>query len=99
MDDSDPPLGIYTMPLLRGVAYLEVLGDEPLLEAFWDEFWVAAGIESDDERQNIRTMAEVAGKIGAILRYGFQRTPERRPSVKLATSEAMSTMLMTLLGD
>jgi hypothetical protein len=65
-----------------------------LWAAFWAEFWTASGIEDDASRRgNIRTTAEAAAKIGAILRYAFDRTAEGRPAEVLSTSKSMLGML------
>jgi hypothetical protein len=49
-----------------------------LLEAFWAEFWTAAGIHDGVgmRRDTIRKLAEAAGNIGSLLRYGFVRNPD-----------------------
>jgi len=47
---------------------------EQLRTDFWEEFWITSGIEDNSRyREKIRTMAELAAKIGAILGYAFQR--------------------------
>ena len=62
-----------------------------LQDAFWTEFWAASGIKDRDDRQreSIRAMAEAAAKIGAVLRYAFDRDTDGRPSEVLTTSDYM----------
>lgn len=61
-----------------------------LHEAFWDEFWSASGVEGDEQRDKVRDMAERAAKIGAILRYAFERNADGSPSEALASSGALT---------
>ncbi|EER36973.1 conserved hypothetical protein [Histoplasma capsulatum var. duboisii H88] len=70
-----------------------------LWEAFWTEFWAVSGIEEDGglRPENVRSMAEKAAKIGAILRYAFNRKPDGGPSEVLSTSDAMLRMLKAWL--
>lgn len=70
-----------------------------LWEAFWTEFWTVSGIEDDGgvRRENIRSMAETAAKIDAILRYAFDRKPDGRPSEVQSTSDIMLRMLLATL--
>lgn len=72
-----------------------------LWEAFWAEFWTASGIDGDDgvRRKNIRATAEAAAKIGAVLRYAFDRNADGSPSEILSTSDHMSKMLKAWVGD
>ncbi|KPM40868.1 hypothetical protein AK830_g5720 [Neonectria ditissima] len=72
-----------------------------LLKTFWAEFWTEAGIEEDGSgrRDNVRAMAEVAAKIGALLRYGFSRNADGSPSEELSTSKNMLKMLKAWFGD
>ncbi|OJI84704.1 hypothetical protein ASPTUDRAFT_40718 [Aspergillus tubingensis CBS 134.48] len=52
----------------------------------------------DDVRQHeIRTMAMQATKIGAVLRYAFQRNTDGSPSEELTTSNWALKTLKTLL--
>ncbi|GMF77664.1 unnamed protein product [Aspergillus oryzae] len=115
MKGSDPPLNIYTMPLLPGVACLETLScqadmghDEEakhirfikhLARPSGTEFWTVSGIEDDSDvyQDNIRSMAETAAKLGAILRYAFNRRADGGPSEVLSTSDAMLGMLKAWL--
>lgn len=70
-----------------------------LLDAFWAEFWTVAGIEDGDEtRREMRETAELGAKIGAILRYGFQRNNDGSASTTPSTSETMHIMLKAWLG-
>ncbi len=66
-----------------------------LREAFWAEFWTALGIEEADalHRKDIRATAEAAAKIGAVLRYAFDRNSDGSPSEVPTTSESMLKML------
>jgi hypothetical protein len=59
-----------------------------LREAFWSEFSSAVGVENDTQRDKIRDIAERAARIGAILRYAFQRNPDGSPSKNLASDGA-----------
>lgn len=59
-----------------------------LREVFWGEFFSAIGVENVRQRDNIREMAERAARIGAILRYAFQRNPDGSPSRNLAPDGA-----------
>lgn len=61
-----------------------------LHEVFWDEFWSASGIGDVEQRDNLCSMAVRAARIGAILRYAFQRNADGSPSEVLA-SEGAST--------
>jgi aminoglycoside phosphotransferase (APT) family kinase protein len=61
---------------------------QQLREAFWIEFWAVSGI-GDSARRNVRSMAEHAGRIGAILRYAFRRNANGSPSETLASEEAL----------
>lgn len=67
-----------------------------LLEAFWAEFWTVSGIERPED---VRATAEGAAKIGAILRYAFDRNSDGCPSEVLSTSDTMLSMLKAWLGD
>jgi len=70
-----------------------------LLEAFWTEFWIVSGIEDDGGlRENVRSMAEAAARISAILRYAFDRKADGGPSEVLSTSDTMLGMLNACLG-
>jgi hypothetical protein len=64
-----------------------------LYEAFWAEFWAASGVEDSARREEVRTTAESAAKIGAILRYAFKRNPDGSPSEVLLGSDRMSKYL------
>ncbi|RAQ75024.1 hypothetical protein COH21_004903 [Aspergillus flavus] len=63
------------------------------------EFWTVSGIEDDSDvyQDNIRSMAETAAKLGAILRYAFNRRADGGPSEVLSTSDAMLGMLKAWL--
>lgn len=94
------PLGIELDSLFLMTGYLGLNGWQDytcrprLWEAFWTEFWVVSGIEDDGglRRENVRSMAEKAAKIGAILRYAFNRKADGGPSEVLSTSDAMLRM-------
>lgn len=62
-------------------------------EAFWEEFWSAAGVE-EGARARLREMAERAAKIGAILRYAFQRNKDGSASEELASDDALTWRYM-----
>ncbi|KAI0469967.1 hypothetical protein GGR56DRAFT_684215 [Xylariaceae sp. FL0804] len=57
-------------------------------EAFWSEFWSVTGIEDPAKRSQLRSTAELAGKLGLILKYAFQKTLDGVPLDKLATRPA-----------
>lgn len=59
-----------------------------LHEAFWAELWSVSGVGDDTPRDHIRDMAERAARIGAILRYAFQRSADGSPSKALASDGA-----------
>lgn len=62
-----------------------------LHQVFWNEFWSILGITNNDGRRaKIRDMAEQAAKIGAILRYAFQRNADGSPSEALVSDEAFT---------
>lgn len=42
--------------------------------AFWDEFFKIANIKDPDRRTAVRRQAELAGKLGLILRFAFNKT-------------------------
>lgn len=81
------PFGLELDTLFLLTGYMDVSGwhgyscRSRLLEAFWDEFWIATGIEDgvSMQRKTIRRIAEAAGNIGAILRYGFAPTAYGSP--------------------
>lgn len=58
-------------------------------ETFWVEFWSAAGVD-ESARVGAREMAERAAKIGAILRYAFQRNEDGSASEELASDGALT---------
>lgn len=98
------PFGIKLDCLFLMTGYMDLSGWHDyacrprLWEAFWTEFWTVSGIE-DDSRENIRSMAETAAKIGAILRYAFDRKADGGPSEVLSTSDIMLRMLKAWLGE
>jgi hypothetical protein len=51
--------------------------------AFWDEFWAASEVEDGIRREEVRTMAESAAMLGAVLRYGFGRNSDGSASEKV----------------
>lgn len=69
-----------------------------MLNAFWDEFWIRCQLHDDIRQQEIRASAMQAAKIGAVLRYAFQRNADGSPSEELMTSkwtlETLSALLM-----
>lgn len=101
------PFGIELDCLFLMTGYMDLSGWHDyacrprLWEAFWAEFWTASGIEDDGgvRRENIRTTAEAAAKIGAVLRYAFDRNPDGWPSEVLSTSESMSRILKACFGN
>lgn len=61
-----------------------------LHEAFWAEFWLASGVRDDARQDQVRDIAERAAKIGAILRYAFQRNTDGSPSEALVSGGALT---------
>lgn len=62
-----------------------------LHQVFWNEFWSNSEITNDDGRRaKIRHMAEQAARIGAILRYAFQRNADGSPSEALVSDGAFT---------
>lgn len=71
-----------------------------LLDTFWEEFWTACGIqEGDGRRGSIRTAAEAAGKIGAVLRLAFRRNADGSPSEEVLVSEVAMKHLRAWLDE
>ncbi|CRK29160.1 hypothetical protein BN1723_014248 [Verticillium longisporum] len=72
-----------------------------LLETFWAEFWTSSGIMNNSgvNRENVRAMVDAAAKIGAVLRYAFDRNANGSPSEELSTSNDMSRMLKAWFVD
>ncbi|KID63586.1 Protein kinase-like domain protein, partial [Metarhizium brunneum ARSEF 3297] len=61
-----------------------------LHEAFWTEFWSASQVRDDVRQYKIRETAERVAKIGAILRYAFQRNADGSPSETLMSDGALT---------
>jgi len=61
-----------------------------LHEAFWAKLWLASGVRDDARRDQVRDTAERAAKIGAILRYAFQRNADGSPSEALVPDGALT---------
>ena len=61
--------------------------------AFWNEFWTVSGIEDTTRQMEVRTMAESAARIGAVLRYAFQRNADGSSSEVVLTSDRTSNYL------
>lgn len=86
------PFGMDLDTLFLTTGYMDLEGwhdygcHTRLREAFWSEFWSAAGISDHAQRGQIRDMAEQAAKISAVLRYAFRRNPDGSPSEALAPS-------------
>ncbi|KAI0974133.1 hypothetical protein F4678DRAFT_399838 [Xylaria arbuscula] len=101
------PFGIELDCLFLMTGYMDLSGWHDyacrprLLGAFWAEFWIASGIKENggQHRENLRATAEAAGKIGAVLRYAFDRDPDGWPSEIPSTSDSMLKMLRAWLGD
>jgi len=66
--------------------------------AFWEEFWAASGIENM-HWEKVRAMAELAAKIGAILRYAFQRNANGSPSQVVLASDRIPKYLKAWFSD
>ncbi|KAF7858858.1 hypothetical protein EAF04_008900 [Stromatinia cepivora] len=63
-----------------------------LTEAFWTEFYALSGAEA-----NLRIRAELAAKLGTVLRYGFQRYASGAPTEVVA--EETSIFLKSWAAD
>lgn len=106
---SAKPFGMELDTLLLTTGYMDMAGwhdydcKAALIEGFWTEFWIsvaALGIHGYGDvgprkQESFRAQAEAAMKIGAILRYGFERNTHGSASNVVSTSEAM---LKTLEG-
>ncbi|RAK84866.1 hypothetical protein BO79DRAFT_231997 [Aspergillus costaricaensis CBS 115574] len=73
------PFGMELDTLLLFTGYMDLSGwhnytcRERMISYFWDEFWAHSRVFDDVRQHEIRTMAMQATKIGAVLRYAFQR--------------------------
>lgn len=70
-----------------------------LLDIFWEEFWAVSGIDGEDRRETLRTSAEAAGKIWAVLRMAFRRNADGSPSEEVLVSEINMKQLRGWLGE
>ncbi|KAI3316991.1 hypothetical protein HD806DRAFT_516322 [Xylariaceae sp. AK1471] len=70
-----------------------------LQEIFWEEFWAFSGIEVVEQRSRIRGLAELAGKIGAILRLAFRRNTDGSPSEEVSVSESSMKQLSAWFSE
>ena len=71
-----------------------------LRKGFWEEFWATSGIEDDSGyREKIRSMAESAAKIGAILRYAFQRNADGSASEVVLAPNKVPEYLRTWFSN
>lgn len=69
-----------------------------LIDAFWCEFWHVTGIEGEDAGRRIRTSAEVAAKIWAVLRMAFHRNADGSPSDEVLVIESRMEQLRAWLS-
>ncbi|OJJ68394.1 hypothetical protein ASPBRDRAFT_198831 [Aspergillus brasiliensis CBS 101740] len=87
------PFGMELDTLLLATGYMDLSGwhnytcRSKMISAFWDEFWAHCHISDNVRQQKIRTIAMQASKIGAVLRYAFQRNADGSPSEELTTSK------------
>jgi aminoglycoside phosphotransferase len=72
---------------------------EKLLDAFWEEFWSASGIEGKDRRARVKDLAEAAGQIGAILRQAFRRNKDGSLSEEVSLGGSRLAQLSAWLGE
>ncbi|RAH54633.1 hypothetical protein BO85DRAFT_452057 [Aspergillus piperis CBS 112811] len=97
------PFGMELDTLLLSTGYMDLSGwhnytcRERMISYFWDEFWAHCRVFDDKRQHEIRTMAMQATKIGAVLRYAFQRNADGSPSEELTTSKWALKTLKTLL--
>ncbi|KAG5657045.1 hypothetical protein KAF25_011214 [Fusarium avenaceum] len=69
-----------------------------LLYTFWKDFWTVSEIE-EERRGRIQSLAEAAGRIGAILRLAFRRNADGSPSEKVLVSKSRMKQLGACFGD
>jgi hypothetical protein len=99
------PFGMELDSLLLATGYMDLSGWHnytcrlQLLNAFWDEFWTQCRVYDDVRRQEVRTIAMQATKIGAVLHHAFQRNADGSPSEELTTSEWALKTMNSLLMD
>ncbi|GAA92554.1 hypothetical protein AKAW_10668 [Aspergillus luchuensis IFO 4308] len=97
------PFGMELDTLLLSTGYMDLSGwhnytcRERMISYFWDEFWAHCRVFDDKRQHEIRTMAMQATKIGAVLRYAFQRNADGSPSEELTTSNWALKTLKALL--
>ncbi|GLA65750.1 hypothetical protein AtubIFM54640_007943 [Aspergillus tubingensis] len=97
------PFGMELDTLLLSTGYMDLSGwhsytcRDRMIGYFWDEFWAHSRVFDDVRQHEIRTMAMQATKIGAVLRYAFQRNTDGSPSGELTTSNWALKTLKTLL--
>ena len=100
------PFGLELDCLVLMVGFMDLKGwhdyncRPQLLDAFWTEFWTFSEIGNDSSQPKaIRATAEAAAKIGAILRYAFDRNSEGRSSETLTTSDNMVKLLKACFSE
>ncbi|GLB11037.1 hypothetical protein AtubIFM57258_007452 [Aspergillus tubingensis] len=93
------PFGMELDTLLLSTGYMDLSGwhsytcRDRMISYFWDEFWAHSRVFDDLRQHEIRTMAMQATRIGAVLRYAFQRNADGSPSEELTTSNwALKTL-------
>ncbi|CAJ2507100.1 Uu.00g082860.m01.CDS01 [Anthostomella pinea] len=77
-------LGAYRL----GKGWTDFACRDRLITAFWDESWRATDIQGMFERQRIRHVAELAGKLGILVQYLFKRNPNGTPKDGVAKRHA-----------
>ncbi|KAK7702005.1 hypothetical protein SLS64_009866 [Diaporthe eres] len=70
-----------------------------LLDIFWEEFWAVSGIDGEGRRKTLRTSAEAAGRVWAVLRMAFRRNADGSPSEEVLVSEVNIKQLRGWLGE
>ncbi|GKZ33172.1 hypothetical protein AbraIFM66950_002961 [Aspergillus brasiliensis] len=99
------PFGMELDTLLLATGYIELSGwysykcRSQMIGAFWDEFLAHCHVLDNVCHQKIRTLAMQATKIGAVLRYAFQRNTDCSPSEELTTSKWALRTLDALVLD
>ncbi|GKZ25759.1 hypothetical protein AbraIFM66951_002414 [Aspergillus brasiliensis] len=99
------PFGMELDTLLLATGYMDLSGwhsytcRPQMISAFWDEFWAHCHVPNNVCQQEIRTLAMQATKIGAVLRYAFQRNADCSPSEELTTSKWALRTLDALVLD
>ncbi|KAK4186183.1 hypothetical protein QBC35DRAFT_501851 [Podospora australis] len=97
------PFGLELDTLLLTTGCMDLVGwhdyscKEVLMEAFWTEF--SDQVKRDFGAPDDRARAEVAMRIGAVVRYAFKRNKDGSASDEVSTSEAMLGILKEIVHN